>query len=43
MAAVLTDYFKLYYTKQELDDKETDKIVSNPDRFTENTSLSKWY
>ena len=42
-AAVLIEYRKLYRTKKELNDKETNKIVSKPDCFTEKTGFSKWY
>ena len=41
--AVLTEYRKLYHTNQELENKDTDKIVLNPDRFTKKMSFSKWY
>ena len=32
--ALLTEYCKLCHTRKESGDKETENIVSNPDRFT---------
>ena len=42
-ASSLMEDSKIYHTKKQLDNKETNRIVSKPDCFTEKTSLSKCY
>ena len=39
---IMKEYRKLYYEKKDTDNKETNKIVTKPERFTEKTRFPKW-